>query len=166
MTGRLPHSVVERIYCPYNGGRTNLAGGGLTSRGSDPDARVAVQKPSSPDIESCPDVFRTGCGYMEKAEAPSRRESVQPGQGGCVGDWELDRVIWRKAAASAAQGNCAEVGITPAFVLVRHSSDPSGPMIRFTRDEWAAFLDGVRGGEFDLSSASHSLDKPESDSGL
>jgi hypothetical protein len=33
-------------------------------------------------------------------------------------------------------------------VLVRDSKDPGGPVLRFSRLEWQAFLDGVRSGEF------------------
>jgi hypothetical protein len=32
---------------------------------------------------------------------------------------------------------------------VRHSKDTEGPVLRFTPDEWHAFLGGVRNGEFD-----------------
>jgi hypothetical protein len=34
-------------------------------------------------------------------------------------------------------------------VGVRHSKDSEGPVLRFTPDEWRAFLGGVRNGEFD-----------------
>jgi hypothetical protein len=32
---------------------------------------------------------------------------------------------------------------------VRNSRDSAGPVLRFTPDEWHAFLGGVRNGEFD-----------------
>ncbi len=32
---------------------------------------------------------------------------------------------------------------------VRNSRDPRGPVLRFTPDEWRAFLGGARNGEFD-----------------
>jgi hypothetical protein len=34
-------------------------------------------------------------------------------------------------------------------VGVRHSKDTLGPILRFTPDEWHAFVGGVRNGEFD-----------------
>jgi hypothetical protein len=34
-------------------------------------------------------------------------------------------------------------------VGVRDSKDTSGPVLRFTLDEWNAFVGGVRNGEFD-----------------
>ena len=59
---------------------------------------------------------------------------------------------WVKSSASAANGNCVEVGIFGFVdgVMVRDSKDPDGPVLSFTREEWDAFLAGVRGGEFDL----------------
>jgi hypothetical protein len=36
-------------------------------------------------------------------------------------------------------------------VAVRDSKDPQGPRLMFTPGEWEAFIDGVKGGEFDLS---------------
>jgi hypothetical protein len=36
-------------------------------------------------------------------------------------------------------------------VNVRDSKNPTGPLLRFTADEWQAFLDGVQAGEFDLT---------------
>jgi hypothetical protein len=32
---------------------------------------------------------------------------------------------------------------------LRNSRDPGGPVLRFTPDEWHAFLGGARNGEFD-----------------
>jgi hypothetical protein len=35
-------------------------------------------------------------------------------------------------------------------VLVRDSKDPAGPMLVFGHDGWAAFVEGLRAGEFDV----------------
>ncbi|GID32174.1 hypothetical protein Abr02nite_71570 [Paractinoplanes brasiliensis] len=35
------------------------------------------------------------------------------------------------------------------MIAVRNSKQPDGEMIIYTAAEWTAFLDGVRGGEFD-----------------
>ena len=59
------------------------------------------------------------------------------------------RFVWRKSRASGGT-NCVEVGVSEESVLLRDSKDPLGPSLRFTPDEWTAFLTGVRGGEFDL----------------
>ena len=57
---------------------------------------------------------------------------------------------WIKSSLSYANGNCVEVASLPgAEIGVRNSRDSGGPVLRFTSDEWHAFLGGVRNGEFD-----------------
>jgi hypothetical protein len=57
---------------------------------------------------------------------------------------------WVKSSFSVPQGNCVEVGVLPdGGMAVRDSKDNgSGPVLGFTREEWAAFTDGVKAGEF------------------
>jgi hypothetical protein len=40
-----------------------------------------------------------------------------------------------------------EVAIGDQHVMVRHSDNPNGPTLRFTKEEWAAFIAGVEAGE-------------------
>ena len=56
---------------------------------------------------------------------------------------------WVKASASAGNGNCVEVTRLHDGIGVRDSKDPHGPVLRYTPQEWAAFLDGAKAGEFD-----------------
>ncbi len=56
---------------------------------------------------------------------------------------------WRKSSRSYGSGDCVEVRAMNDGVGVRDSKDPDGPRLWFTRREWAAFLAGVRAGEFD-----------------
>jgi predicted secreted Zn-dependent protease len=57
--------------------------------------------------------------------------------------------LWRKSRASN-DGACVEITDTADRVWVRDSKDQgAGPVLAFTRREWAAFLAGVRAGEFD-----------------
>lgn len=65
-----------------------------------------------------------------------------------MSDPELSHAEWRKSTASNT-GDCAEVAFVPGSVLMRHSQSPAGPVLEFTPSEWAAFLAGVRNGEFD-----------------
>ena len=59
--------------------------------------------------------------------------------------------VWKKSSRSGQSGQCVEVSDDDGeHILVRDSKDPTGPVLRFTRAEWAAFLDGARDGEFDL----------------
>ena len=57
---------------------------------------------------------------------------------------------WIKSSLSYANGNCVEVASLPdGEIGVRNSRDSTGPVLRFTSDEWHAFIGGVRNGEFD-----------------
>jgi len=57
---------------------------------------------------------------------------------------------WVKSSLSFSNGACVEVAdLSDGKVGVRHSKDPSGPVLRFTSAEWHAFLGGTRLGEFD-----------------
>jgi hypothetical protein len=56
---------------------------------------------------------------------------------------------WIKAVASNQQGSCVEMRRHDGAIEVRDTKDRSGPVLRFTRAEFAAWLDGARGGEFD-----------------
>jgi hypothetical protein len=63
---------------------------------------------------------------------------------------QLGAVRWRKSRASNPSGNCVELaGLADGAVAVRNSRFPDGPVLVYTRAEVAAFLAGVRNGEFD-----------------
>jgi hypothetical protein len=60
------------------------------------------------------------------------------------------RPAWIKSSLSYANGNCVEVTeLEHGAVGVRNSRDREGPVLRFTPEEWRAFIGGVRKGEFD-----------------
>jgi Domain of unknown function (DUF397) len=60
------------------------------------------------------------------------------------------RVEWRKSTLSTTNG-CVEVAVVGDRIAVRDSKDQGqGPVLKFTAEEWDAFLGGVRGGEFDV----------------
>jgi hypothetical protein len=65
------------------------------------------------------------------------------------------RNMWTKSKKSAANGQCVEImQVNPSVggcsVLVRHSLNPHGTILAYTREEWEAFLEGVKAGEFEL----------------
>jgi Domain of unknown function (DUF397) len=62
---------------------------------------------------------------------------------------ELGQLTWRKSTASNPSGNCVEVAELPdGQIAVRNSRYPDGPALVYTHAEIAAFLAGVRNGEF------------------
>ncbi len=48
------------------------------------------------------------------------------------------------------EGGCVGVGVDVDDVLVVDTKSADLPPLRFTREEWAAFVAGVKNGEFDL----------------
>jgi hypothetical protein len=57
---------------------------------------------------------------------------------------------WTKSSLSHANGNCVEAADLPdGRVGLRNSRDASGPVLQIQPEEWRAFLNGVRNGEFD-----------------
>ncbi|MCY7344222.1 MAG: DUF397 domain-containing protein [Pseudonocardia sp.] len=60
-----------------------------------------------------------------------------------------DEAVWVKARASNADGSCVEQRAHNDLIEVRDTKDRSGPVLRFTRAEFSAWLDGARSGEFD-----------------
>ncbi len=60
---------------------------------------------------------------------------------------------WHKASYSNGDNNgCVEVGSIPGFVGVRDTKlGAASPLLAFTEAEWAAFIAGVKGAEFDLT---------------
>lgn len=66
-------------------------------------------------------------------------------------------IVWRKSTKCAnGGGQCVEAGPLEdgsGRVAIRHSVDPDGPIITYSREEWAAFVAGVRAGEFDFHTA-------------
>lgn len=61
----------------------------------------------------------------------------------------MNETPWVKATASNSDGTCIEQRRVGDVVEVRDTKDRGGPVLRFTRAEFAAWLDGARGGEFD-----------------
>ena len=55
---------------------------------------------------------------------------------------------WRTATMSGG-GNCVQVKSEDGMIIVGNSRLADGPFLSYSRDEWLAFLDGAKKGEFD-----------------
>lgn len=62
----------------------------------------------------------------------------------------LDMAARVRISSFCSDGGCVGVVLDEA-VRVVDTKAADGPELRFTREEWAAFVAGVKNGEFDLS---------------
>ncbi|QMU72568.1 DUF397 domain-containing protein [Streptacidiphilus sp. P02-A3a] len=59
-------------------------------------------------------------------------------------------IEWTKSSFSGNNGDCVEVASLPEGGLaVRDSKNADGPALRFSAQEWSAFVAGVHAGEFE-----------------
>jgi Domain of unknown function (DUF397) len=85
-----------------------------------------------------------GSMTMARDEQGARR---MPGGRAAGSDTAL---TWRKSTVSNPSGNCVELAVlADGGVAVRNSRFPGGAHLTYTRSEIAAFVRGVRSGEFD-----------------
>ena len=65
---------------------------------------------------------------------------------------DLSGADWRTSSFSQGGGECVQTAFLPdGGVALRHSKDPDGSVLIYTRREWDAFLKGAKDGEFDLT---------------
>lgn len=72
---------------------------------------------------------------------------------------DLTGAEWRRpTSAGGEDGSCIEIAVVSGskegsdhVIAMRDGSNPGGPALIFTPDEWRAFTAGVMDGEFDLS---------------
>ena len=55
---------------------------------------------------------------------------------------------WRKSS-KCSTSECVEIAHQQDMILLRDSKSPQTPPLRYTREEFRAFLDGAKAGEFD-----------------
>jgi predicted secreted Zn-dependent protease len=60
----------------------------------------------------------------------------------------LGKITW-KVAQKCNEGGCIRVASQSDQILIGDSKNPSGLVLSYTRDEWNAFVEGVRHGDFD-----------------
>jgi hypothetical protein len=68
-----------------------------------------------------------------------------------IKDMDLSDAVWHKSTRSGLQSdNCVEVAFVGGAIVVRDARKPDGPQLVFTPNEWDAFVEGAKDGEFDL----------------
>jgi Domain of unknown function (DUF397) len=122
------------------------------------DVLTALEEPATAD-----NTLYAGTGLFMAVQAQERAaraglaqvplgEEMKPDEKeGSTMDFDPDELKWFKSSYSAA-GACVEVAYLPdgAGVALRDSKTPSRQPHFFARDEWGAFIDGAKTGEFDL----------------
>jgi hypothetical protein len=67
-------------------------------------------------------------------------------------DTDLSRAVWHKSTFSNGSGGaCLEVARNlPGIVAIRDSkANGTGPVLSFPKEQWSAFVAGVKAGAFD-----------------
>jgi Domain of unknown function (DUF397) len=63
---------------------------------------------------------------------------------------DLVGAVWRKSSRSSGNGQCTMCArLEDGSMAVKDSKNPDGPALVFTAQEWSAFVEGVKLGEFD-----------------
>jgi hypothetical protein len=57
---------------------------------------------------------------------------------------ELVGAQWRTSSYSGSNGNCVQVAVADPVIAVRDSTDPDGPALGFTPDQWRTFTGPVK----------------------
>jgi hypothetical protein len=60
----------------------------------------------------------------------------------------LGELSWR-VAQRCNGGECVRVAAHGDSIMIGHTEYRDGPVISYTRAEWAAFVEGIKQGEFD-----------------
>jgi Domain of unknown function (DUF397) len=60
----------------------------------------------------------------------------------------LGDLAWR-VAHNCSGGSCVRVAPSQDTILIGDSKHPHGPVLSYTREEFAAFVRGIREGDFD-----------------
>ena len=66
-----------------------------------------------------------------------------------MNDVDVPQLQWFKSSRSSPNGQCVESARLSGGMTVRDSKHPDGPVLLFSADQWQAFTEGVKLGEFE-----------------
>lgn len=66
-----------------------------------------------------------------------------------MNDVDVPQLQWFKSSRSSPNGQCVESARLSGGMAVRDSKHPDGPVLLFSADQWQAFTEGVKLGEFE-----------------
>jgi len=84
-----------------------------------------------------------------QAKKGENRMDVAKAEKMILSEAERASLSWLKAQGSTYNGQCVEIASTYGKIAIRDSKDPDGHILVYTSDEFKAFLEGARNGEFD-----------------
>jgi len=61
-------------------------------------------------------------------------------------DVDVSGAAWRKSLWSVGNGACVEVAPVNGYIVVRDTTDRSGPVIRYSAQTWRTFLADAKAG--------------------
>jgi len=65
-------------------------------------------------------------------------------------DFDPTRARWIKSSRSEPSNSCVQMAVVDGVIGVRDSKlGAASPILTFTQDEFAAWIDGAKAGEFD-----------------
>ena len=65
---------------------------------------------------------------------------------------DLSDVTWLAAPGTSREDRIEIAYLNGGAVALRNPGDPNGTVLRYTAEEWTAFMNGVHDGEFDEAS--------------
>jgi hypothetical protein len=79
---------------------------------------------------------------------PSKIFLLSLGIRGTMGENSASDAAWR-TVKRCDNGQCVEIGVLGALILIRSSADPDGTQISFNHGRWQIFVDAVKCGSYD-----------------
>ena len=61
-----------------------------------------------------------------------------------MSEYPPESLAWQKSSWSVGDGACIEIVESDAFIFIRDSRRPDGPLLSVSHDEWRAFVKSIK----------------------